>query len=121
MKTITYNMNDGSDDSGNGDAIILNNPERLVEAATSIQSVMTMHQELQQLKNDLMNDLHLAWTGDSKVSFDNYMDFVQKFLEDLSNPLHEFKSVLDGVALLVNELNGSTPTPKRTADGVQIP
>lgn len=120
MNTITYEINTGDESSGNP-AITLANPEQLGQAVAQITSVISAHNELKNLKADLMSDLHLAWSGNAKEAFDDYTMFMQRFLDDLTNPLNSYKEVLKGVETLVQQLNGDTPNVKRAASEVQVP
>lgn len=120
MNTITYDINISEGESGNLD-ITLANPEQLGQAAEQITSVISAHNELKNLKVDLMSDLHLAWSGNAKEAFDDYTMFMQRFLDDLTNPLNSYETVLKGIETLVQQLSGDKPNVKRAASEVQVP
>lgn len=118
---VSYDINDASCDSGGDVSVEFVGTENLTRVLELVTEALTTHSELKSQKDDLLNDLQLAWQGESKLTFDNCMLFADKFLNDLKPALDEFKKVIEGGQKVIGEVSGQTPTPKAKAKGVELP
>lgn len=118
---VTYDINDPNNDHDKPEEVLFKNLERLTELSLSVQQGLNDHNTLESLKNGLLGDLNLAWEGQSKNKFDDFMQFFQYFLNDLRPAIKEYKNVLENVGKLGTQASGETPSTKKKVSEVQVP